>query len=123
MTVRAGQQLTRLYLKPGEAIRTPLIALLFWQGADVIEAQNLWRRWYRAYTLPRIGGKPQPAVTQIQVGGREQDIAYVQRFLDAGIHVDLCWRQPRGCVVQGRSGPFAIQESRNDLAQFRYLGP
>ena len=96
LTVRAGQQLTRLHLKPGEEIRAPLIALLFWKGTDVIEAQNLWRRWYRAYTLPRIGGKPQPAVTQIQVGGREQDIAYVQKFLDASIHVDLCWRDDGG---------------------------
>jgi len=96
LTVRAGQQLTRLYLKPGEEIRTPLIALLFWQGTDVIEAQNLWRRWYRAHNLPRVGGKPQPAVSQIQVGGREKDIAYVQKFLDAGIHVDLCWRDAGG---------------------------
>ncbi len=96
LTVKAGQQLTHLYLKPGEEIRTPLVALLFWQGNDVVEAQNLWRRWYRAHNLPRIGGLPQPAVTQIQVGGREKDIAYVQKFLDAGIHVDLCWRDAGG---------------------------
>lgn len=37
----AGQQLVHLYLKPGEEIRTPLIALLFWQGTDVVRAQNL----------------------------------------------------------------------------------
>ena len=47
LAVRAGQQLTRLHLKPGEQIRTPLIALLSWQGEDVVEAQNLWRRRYR----------------------------------------------------------------------------
>ena len=58
LTVRAGQQLTHLHLKPGEEIRTPLIALLFWQGADVVAAQNLWRCWYRAHNLPRVGGKP-----------------------------------------------------------------
>ncbi len=96
LTVRAGQQLTRLYLKPGEEIRTPLIALLFWKGADVVQAQNLWRRWYRARNLPRVGGQPQPAVTQIQVGGGEKDMAYVQQFLDAKIHVDLCWRDAGG---------------------------
>ncbi len=96
LTVKAGQQLTHLYLKPGEEIRTPLVALLFWQGEDVVEAQNLWRHWYRAHNLPQIGGQPQPAVTQIQVGGREKDIAYVQKFLDAGIHVDLCWRDAGG---------------------------
>ncbi|MCU0873027.1 MAG: hypothetical protein MUE50_11870, partial [Pirellulaceae bacterium] len=96
LTVQAGQQLTRLYLKPGEEIRTPLIALLFWKGGDVVESQNLWRRWYRAHNIPRVGGKPQPAVAQIQVGGSEKDIAYVQKFLDAGILVNLCWRDAGG---------------------------
>ena len=41
----AGQELTHLRLEPGEEIRTPLIALFFWRGADVERAQNLWRRW------------------------------------------------------------------------------
>ena len=53
----AGQELTHLYLKPGEEIRTPLIALLFWQGTDVVRAQNIWRRWMFTHNLPRPGGK------------------------------------------------------------------
>ena len=57
LDVSAGQELTRLYLKPGEEIRAPLIALLFWQGADVVRAQNIWRRWMLTYNLPRPGGK------------------------------------------------------------------
>ncbi|MBN1347119.1 MAG: alpha-galactosidase [Phycisphaerae bacterium] len=90
--VMAGQELTHLYLKPGEEIRTPLIALLFWQGADVVSAQNVWRRWYVAHNLPRISGRPQPPLAQIQVGGAEQDIQYAGKFLRAGIKVDICWR-------------------------------
>ena len=42
----AGQQRTHFFLKPGEEVRTPLIALLFWQGTDVVRAQNLWRGWF-----------------------------------------------------------------------------
>ena len=110
LRIQAGQELTHLILKPGEEIRTPLIALLFWQGTDVVEAQNLWRRWYVAHNMPRVDGKPQPAVAQIQVGGGEKDIAYVQRFLDAGIHVDLCWRDAGGTResvwFQAGAGPF-----------------
>ena len=53
----AGQELTHLYLKPGEEIRAPLIALLFWQGADAVRAQNIWRRWMLTHNLPRPGGK------------------------------------------------------------------
>lgn len=96
LRVRAGQELTRLYLRPGEQIRTPLIALLFWQDGDVIRAQNLWRRWYIAHNMPRVDGRTQTAVAQIQIGGAETDIPYVQSFLDAGIHVDLCWRDAGG---------------------------
>ena len=92
LRVLAGQQLTHLYLQPGEEIRTPLNVLLFWQGKDIVPAQNLWRRWYIAHNLPRVNGKTQPAVTQIQVGGSEAEIPYVERFLAAGIQPDICWR-------------------------------
>ena len=94
--IMAGQQLTHLYLKPGEEIRTPLIALLFWQGADVVRAQNLWRSWYLAHVLPRIAGKPQPPITQIQVEGSLASWPNVQAYLDAGIKPDICWRDAGG---------------------------
>jgi alpha-galactosidase len=55
----AGQELTRLVLKPGETVRTPLIAMLFWEGSDRAKSQNLWRRWMIAHNLPRTAdGKP-----------------------------------------------------------------
>ena len=92
LRVQAGQELTHLLLKPGEEIRTPLIAMLFWQGTDVVSAQNLWRRWYIAHNMPRVNGRPQAPVAQVQVLGTEKDIAYVSRFLEAGIRPDLCWR-------------------------------
>jgi alpha-galactosidase len=55
LRVRAGQQLTHLVLKPGEEIRTPSITLLFWQGEDVVRAQNLWRSWYLVTSLGATG--------------------------------------------------------------------
>jgi len=92
LRVLAGQELTHLSLKPGVEIRTPLIAMLFWEGKDLISAQNLWRRWYIAHNMPRTKGETQRAITQIQVGGGEPDIAQVKSVLEAGIHPDLCWR-------------------------------
>lgn len=92
----AGQELTRISLRPGEEVRSPSITLLFWRGQSVVDAQNLWRRWYIAHILPRISGNPQPPVTQIQVDASEADIGYVQKFLDAGIHPDICWRDAGG---------------------------
>jgi alpha-galactosidase len=94
--IQAGQQRTHLALKPGEEIRTPLIALLWWQGDDVVRSQNLWRRWYVAHNLPRLHGQPQPPVAQIQVDGSVASIASVKSFLDAGITPDICWRDAGG---------------------------
>ena len=64
LRITAGQELTHLSLKPGEEIRSPLIAMLFWKGTDTVTAQNLWRRWMLAHNLPRTtDGKLPP--TQI----------------------------------------------------------
>jgi alpha-galactosidase len=92
LTVKAGQQLTNCYLKPGEEIRTPLIALLFWQKTNVVDAQNLWRRYYLAHIIPHADGKPQQPTLQIQVGGAGKDTSSVNSFLRAGIKPDICWR-------------------------------
>jgi len=90
LRIKAGQELTHLLLRPGEEVRTPLIALLFWRGHDTVRAQNLWRRWYIAHTLPRVDAQPQGPLKQIQVNGDDPD--YVKTFLEAGIIPDICWR-------------------------------
>ncbi len=106
--IRAGQGDTHFMLRPGEEIRTPLIALLFWKGDDFVRSQNLWRRWYRAHNLPRIRGQPQPPVTQIQVDGSVANIASVRSFLDAGIKPDICWRDAGGTHTwyPSHTGPY-----------------
>jgi alpha-galactosidase len=88
LRITAGQQLTNLYLKPGEEIRTPLIAMLFWQGTDVVRAQNLWRRWYIAHNMPRINGQPQQPITHI--GGDNINVANAYHYY--GIYPDVLWR-------------------------------
>jgi alpha-galactosidase len=93
MRLTAGQDLTRLFLKPGERIRTPLNVLLFWQGGDVVRAQNLWRRWFMAHNLPRYGGKPVAPLAQLQLPNDEQGLfEKVKAYDAAGVHIDLCWR-------------------------------
>ncbi len=91
VVVKAGQELTYLLLHSGEEIRTPLIAILFWQGTDIVRSQNLWRRWYLAHTMPRVNGNLPTPLAQIQIGGAASDTNYAQSFLDAGINVDICW--------------------------------
>ncbi|MBI3852899.1 MAG: alpha-galactosidase [Verrucomicrobia bacterium] len=90
LNLQAGQQLTHLFLQPGETIRTPLIALLFWQGTNTVRAQNLWRRWYIAHNIPRINGQPPAPISQIQVSG--DDTSQVEGFFKEGVKPDVCWR-------------------------------
>jgi alpha-galactosidase len=88
LRIEAGQQLTHLFLKPGEEIRTPLIALLFWQGTNVVRAQNLWRHWYMAHEIPRVNGLPPSPF--MAIGG--DNIGLVNDYLKAGIKPDVLWR-------------------------------
>ncbi len=106
--ITAGQQHTYLVLKPGEEIRTPLIALLFWKGDDLVRSQNLWRRWFIAHNLARTRGEPQPPTGQIQVDGSVETIAGVKAFLDAGIKPDICWRDAGGAHTwyPNQTGPY-----------------
>lgn len=57
VTLRAGMARTRLYLEPGESIRTPRMLFLFYQG-DRWRGQNLLRRHILAHHRPRVGGRP-----------------------------------------------------------------
>ena len=54
--IRAGQELTRFTLHPGEEVRTPLIALMFYQ-TGWLAGQNLWRRWMLAQNFPKDRGR------------------------------------------------------------------
>jgi alpha-galactosidase len=113
LRITAGQQRTHLVLKPGEEIRTPLIALLFWKGDDLVRSQNLWRRWFIAHNLARTRGEPQPPTAQIQVDGSVESIAGVKTFLDAGIKPDICWRDAGGAHTwyPNQTGPYTGNDS------------
>ncbi len=108
LVIKAGQQQTNLYLKPGEEIRTPSTTFLFWKGEDVIDSQNLWRRFYLAHILPVIEGLPQQPVMQIQVGAATADTAYVGAFLKAGITPNVAWRDAGGAGTwyPSKDGPY-----------------
>ena len=53
----AGQEITSLYLNPGESIRTPRMTIMAYDG-DYQRGVNLWRRWYYKYILPKPDGEP-----------------------------------------------------------------
>jgi alpha-galactosidase len=56
VSCRIGQARSHLRLHPGEEIRTPRIALLFYQG-DRWDGQNVWRRFVLAHHRPTPNGQ------------------------------------------------------------------
>ena len=97
--VRAGQELTHFRLEPGEEVRSPLIALVFYEG-DWIAGQNLWRRWMVADNLPRPGGQLHPPqlaegngrhTIEMQEANEANQIRDLNRELDHGIQLDYWW--------------------------------
>ena len=97
----AGQQQTHLALHPGEEIRTPLIAMVFWNGEDTVRAQNIWRRWMWAHNVPRTAdGKLPPPILFGNTSGQfhemihaneENQKYFIDRYLEEQIPIDYWW--------------------------------
>ena len=66
--ITAGQELTHLRLKPGEEIRTPLMVLQFWKGADTVRAQE---------PLASLDDGPQHAAPRWQADSTRADDVYL----------------------------------------------
>ncbi len=99
LQVRAGQELTHFKLLPGEEVRSPLVALLFWTG-DWIDGQNVWRRWMVAHNLPRPGGQlPAPLLSsggnrftiEMQGANEQNQKEFLQQYFDVGWKFDYWW--------------------------------
>jgi alpha-galactosidase len=110
--VWAGQELTHFKLLPGEEVRTPMIVFQFWKG-DRIHAQNVWRRWMMAHSMPKPGGKlPPPQFVasssrayEEMIGANEQNqIMHIDRYLEEGIKLDYWWMDA-GWYIQQHGWP------------------
>jgi alpha-galactosidase len=89
----AGQELTRLKLHPGEEIRTPRIALLFWDGAPQ-DGHNTWRRFVLAHHTPRPNGELlRGPLTVAHWGGMKthDHIARIEAYKRENLGYDYYW--------------------------------
>jgi len=110
--VRAGQELTHLKLLPGEEVRTPMIVLQFYKG-DWIRAQNIWRRWMMAHSMPKPGGKLPPpqfvasssrAYREMIDANEQNQIMHIDRYLEEGLKIDYWWMDA-GWYIQQKGWP------------------
>ena len=90
--------MTHFKLLPGEEVRTPLVALLFWKG-DRSRSQNLWRRWMLAHNSPRPGGKLPPPILASCSGGffpglrcnEADELRFIDAYTRERIPLDYWW--------------------------------
>ena len=99
LSVSAGQENTHFKLHPGEQVRTPLMALQFYQGS-VVDAQNQWRRWMVRHNLPRVDGKLPPtqlvACSSHQFGemihaNEENQKQFIDRYVEEKLGISHWW--------------------------------
>ena len=100
LRIRAGQELAHFKLLPGEEVRSPLIVLQFWQEGDWIRAQNVWRRWMMAHSIPMPGGhlpKPQLVASssrqydEMIKANETNQIMFIDRYLAERLKLDYWW--------------------------------
>ena len=115
----AGQERTQFRLRAGESVRFPSVTIMFWQGGDWVNAQNLWRRWYREAVLPHPPGGRQGSIWQEQTSLDKSQIPRFQRLLQAGIQPDLCWMDAGGgWWVKPEPRPFAKKDREDSSEAF-----
>jgi alpha-galactosidase len=99
LRIAGGQEKTHFRLRPGEEVRSPLVALQFWKG-DVLHAQNVWRQWMLAHNSPRPGGRPVTTHLAACSSGQFGEMIhaneanqkwFVDRYLEEGIRLDYWW--------------------------------
>jgi alpha-galactosidase len=112
LRIRAGQEAVRIKLLPGEEIRSPLMAVQYWQG-DRLRAQNLWRRWMMAHSMPKPGGQLPPpqfvasssrAYEEMIKANEQNQIMHIDRYLEEGFKLDYWWMDA-GWYIQQQGWP------------------
>jgi alpha-galactosidase len=119
----AGQELVHAKLHPGEQIRSPLMVQQFYQG-DWQRAQNAWRRWMLAHTLPRRDGKlPPPQLNacsshqfaEMTKADEKCQKLFVDRFVEEGVKLDYWWMDAGWYPCDGQwwnTGTWEVDKAR-----------
>lgn len=99
LDLSGGQERTHFKLSPGEEARTPLIVLQWYDG-DWVTGQNIWRRWFVAYNLPRPDGElPPPQMVacsshqfnEMLNANEENQKHFIDRYLEEEFPLDYWW--------------------------------
>jgi alpha-galactosidase len=120
LNLAAGMKHMNLHLYPGEIIRTPLVAMLFWEGQDYMVGNNAFRRFvlkhhthkatehYSGYSPLCAGldwGDPAPC-QEYGCLTEEYAVALIKRYKMFGLHPEVIWLDAGW--YEGRGGPNGV---------------
>ena len=85
------------YLKPGETARTPLTAVILYDGRDTDRATNLWRRWMIDCNMYKKDGKTniEPFIAglpkEMMDFSEEEQIENIKDYFKYDVNIDYWW--------------------------------
>ncbi len=99
-----GQQTFRAYLKPGETARTPITAIVQYNGRDTDRAVNLWRRYMIDCNMPKVEveeskqkidpmilGTTHEYFNEMTGTNEKEQLQALAHFLQSGADLDIWW--------------------------------
>ena len=123
LRVKAGQELTLFKLEPGEEVRSPLIALVFWKG-NLTRAHNLWRAWMFSHNMPHPGRRPVSThlvacsshqFSEMLKANENNQKLFIDRYLAEGLKIDYWWMDAGWYVNDGtwiNTGTWEVDRKR-----------
>ena len=100
-TYSGRQQSFSSYLKSGETARTPLTAMILYDGRDTDRATNLWRNWFIDCNMYKNDGvnPPEPFVSgvtsavynEMENANEENQISCIEKYLRNNVKINVWW--------------------------------
>lgn len=103
-TFTNGQQTFHSYLKPGETARTPITAIVQYDGRDTDRATNLWRRYMIDCNMPTVQTDDNEELVKPMILGttheyfnemtgtnEKEQLEALTHFLESGADLDIWW--------------------------------
>jgi len=116
LNLKSGMERLKLKLLPKESIRTPLVSMLFWQGADRMIGHNRFRQFVLAHHSRKVNGKfaeyplsggfnwgDPPPCNEYSCLTEDYAISLVKRYKQFGIVPEVFWLDAgwyTGCGMQ-----------------------
>lgn len=88
-------------IKPGEVARTPLTAMVLYDGRDIDRARNLWRSWFidcnmyrdngKDLTDPFVAGVTSIVYNEMLNANTENQKNSILAYVTSGVDIDVWW--------------------------------